>query len=340
MKRIINLKNLLLGFLPMLCLFACDGDEHYDVVGNEGCIYIREVKGVDKYPVKGDIFTVPSRIFGKAELKFPVRSTMPVKENVEVDFVLDNSLVASYNKIHGTAYAPVDPQYLIIKNLKLTLAEGQTESADSVSIVVPEEHFRTIENGEYLLPVRMEKVTGYLSATSIKENTVMYLIISVIHSDSNLKPDNSSEGNAVSKEECKKWKAEYSAPYKIMDYSDSGVNDINTALFDQNFQTCLFITQDFVAGDYLLVDFGKVYPNISSFYMQYVSSSYVHSQMIFYTSNDKENWEKQGTKQNSSGQMYCSFYAPVEARYVKIEGVSIPYPGPNLQLSDFNIYLK
>lgn len=340
MKRIINFKNLLLGFLPMLCLFACDGNEHYDIVGNEGCVYIREVKGSREFPKRSEIFTVPERIFGTVELKFPVHSTMQVKEKVEVDLVIDNSLIDGYNKDHNTTYASIDPRFLIVENLKLTITEGQSVSDDSLSIVIPEEYYREIEAGEYMIPVRLEKVMGYLKATSIEENTAMYLIVSVLHSDSNVRPDNSPEGTSASKAEREGWTAEYSAPYKITDYSGQGITDINQALFDIDGQTCLEITQNFVEGDYLLVDLGKTYPNISSFFIQYSRGSYIHSKMNIYTSVDKINWIKQGSRDNTSTLMYCSFYAPLEARYVKIEGVSLEYAGLYLCIGDFNVYLK
>lgn len=341
MKTMMYIRYLLIGLMSIFYLSACnDNNETFDFVGNEGCIYIREVSGSREFPVRTEIFTVPDRVFGKVEFKFPAHSTMPVKENVEVDLVIDNSLIESYNKEHNTTYASIDPQYLVVKNLKLTIAKGQTASTDSLSIVIPEEQFRKIENGQYMVPVRMEKVTGYLHATSLEENTAMYLIVSVLHSDSNVQPGDGDDGVPVPEEERKEWKAEYSAPYEISDYSGNGITDINQALFDRNSQTLLQPTVDFVEGDYLLVDLGKVYSNITSFFIQYSRFGWTHTQVIYYTSNDKETWIKQGVKDVSSTQSYCAFYTPVEARYVKVVGVALMYSGTYLYLGDFDVYLK
>lgn len=337
MKTTMYIRYLLIGLMSIFCLFACNDDnESYDFVGNEGCVYIREVRGSREFPVHEEIFTVPTMVFGNVELKFPVHSTMPVKEKIEVDLLIDNSLIESYNEANNTSYVAIDSKYLQVKNLKLTIEEGEKVSSDSLTIAIPEEYYRDIENGDYMIPVRMEKVSGYLKATSLEENTEMYLIISVFHSDSNVRPGNSSEGESVIAAERTGWTAFYSGQYVINNYTSKEV-DINIALFDQTSETSCKST-DFKKGDYLLVDLGKKYSNISSIYIQYGKSSWRHSEFELYISNDQENWIKQGTVIPNSVQTYTSFYAPLEARYIKIVGLGLPYT--TLSIADFDIYLK
>ena len=333
-----KLKFILIGLMSIAYFSSCSDNEYYDVKGNEGCIYVKELKGSAKYPVSGSILNVPTQSVGDADFKFPVRSTMPVKEDVKVQFVIDNKLVDSYNEEYKTQYMTLDPQYFIVENLNLTITKGDTRSNDFLHIWIPEEKYREIEGGIYMIPIRIDKVTGYLKSTTIKENTEVYILVSIVHSDSNLMPGNSTQGKAVT--DCSGWIAEYSAPYKIEDWTYEGITDISVALFDQIQQTCLQPSVDFERGDYLLVDLGKVYSDISSIEIRYGNSSYAHTQFNLYTSTDKLEWTKQGTVNVSSWSAACSFYAPLEARYIKVEGEALQYGGIYLYISDFIIYTK
>ena len=66
MKTMMYIRYLLIGLMSIFYLSACnDNNEAFDFVGNEGCIYIREVSGSREFPVRTEIFTVPDRVLVK-----------------------------------------------------------------------------------------------------------------------------------------------------------------------------------------------------------------------------------------------------------------------------------
>lgn len=333
-----NLVRIFLSIFVSIILFACDDETSYDFEGNEGCVYVRELKGSAQYPITGSIMNIPLMSFGDAEFQFPARSTMPVKENVVVEFSIDDSLVDVFNETHNTQYKVLDSQFYNVENQKLTIESGATESAEQFHFWIPEDNYREIDAGVYLVAMRINKVIGYLKATSIKENTMVYFLLSVVHSDSNLKPTNEPEGEKVL--DCSKWNAKYTVPYKVLDWSGSGYTEINEVLFDGSSITCIQPNNEYTPGEYLEVDLGETYSNISSIDLWFGKSSYAYNSIAIYTSVDGESWKSQGVCDVNSWSVCASFYVPIEARYIKIEGDSYQYGGTYLYLADFMIYKK
>lgn len=328
--------------MSVLTIFSCDDMETYDIVGNEGCVYVRELKGSEQYPAIGSITTVPALAMGDVEFKFPVRSTMPVKSDINVQFVIDNSMVESYNEKYGTQYKTLDSELYNIENLNLKIATGENRSKDSLYFWVPEEQYRNIEAGEYMIAIRMDKVSGYLAATSLKENKEMFLTMNVIHSDSNLKPDNSIDGKLV--EDCTGWNAEYSLEYLVNDwtYGQEPINTINEAMFDHNQNSCIQPVT-YTKGDCLLIDMGKIYTNIYTVNIVYSRGGWSHTAFTLYTSVDNKEWTEQAKINMGSydNMRACAYYAPLEARYLKIVGDDIWYNyGNYLYIAGVDIYVK
>ena len=339
MKKILYLKYILV-LVSALVVFSCDDSKTYDVVGNEGCVYVRELKGSEQYPATGNIATVPAVVMGETELKFPVRSTMPVKSDINVQFVIDDSMVEAYNEKHGTQYKTLDNRFYKVENLSLRIVAGNNKSKDSLYIWIPKEEYRNVEAGDYMIAVRMDKVSGYLAATSLEENKKMFFIMNVIHSDSNLKPDDSIDGNLV--EDCTGWSAEYSLEYTINDWTNEGVNSINTAMFDHIQNTCIQPVT-YTPEDCLLVDMGKIYSNIYTIDVSYSLSGWAHTAFTLYTSVDNKEWIEQGhvSVGDRTYNKACTFYAPLEARYLKIVGDDIWYNyGNYLYFAGVDIYVK
>lgn len=333
-----NLEKIFLSIIMSIILLACNDEISYDFEGNEGCVYVRELKGSAQYPITGSIMNIPLMSFGSAEFQFPVRSTMPVKENIVVKFSIDDSLVEVFNETYNTQYKALDPRYYNVENQNLTIKSGATVSAEQFHFWIPEDNYKKIDAGVYLVAVCINQVVGYLKATSIKENTIMYFLLSVVHSDSNLKPTNEPEGEKVL--DCSKWNAKYTVPYTVLDWTGSGYTEINEVLFDASQSTCIQPNNEYTPGEYLEVDFGETYSNISSIDLWFGTSSYAYNSFTLYTSIDGKLWNSQGVCNVNSWSTCASFYVPVEARYVKIEGDSYKYGGTYLYIADFMVYKK
>lgn len=183
MNNILKNKLAVIGLLISLIaiFFISCSDESYDFPGDSGKVYIRLQSSnmVNSVPnvVNGSISKNILGIFGEPNMKFPVASTMPASENMEVSVGLDNSLVAVYNIEHKTSYKILEANAFIFNNSKVTIKSGQMLSEGLIDIGVNTAVLQNLELGEYLVPISLQSVSGGMSVSQ-NWNTV-YWIISV-----------------------------------------------------------------------------------------------------------------------------------------------------------------
>lgn len=184
MKDIFKYKLAIIGLLisTITMLFAsCSDDESYDFPGNSGKVYVRiqssnMVNSVSNV-VNGSISKNTLGIFGDPKIKFPVSSTMPVGGNVEVSVGVDNSLVATYNSKYETSYKTLDANALTFSSKMLSIKSGQMISKDSIEMGLNTTALENIEIGEYLVPVKLQSVSGGMSVS--QDWNTIYWVISV-----------------------------------------------------------------------------------------------------------------------------------------------------------------
>lgn len=184
MKDIIKNKLAIIGLLILsitIFFVSCSDDEFYNFPGNSGKVYLRlrSSNMVNSVPnvINGSISKNILGIFGDPRIKFPVSSTMPVSRSIKVDVNVDNSLVTSYNSKHKTSYKTLDMNAITFSSNTLIIKEGQMISGDSIEIGLNTAALQNIEVGEYLVPVKLQSVSGDLSVS--QDWNTIYWIISV-----------------------------------------------------------------------------------------------------------------------------------------------------------------
>lgn len=190
MKDIVKYKLTFVGLLISIIsisFVSCSDDESYDFPGNSGKVYVRLQPDnmVNSIPniVKGSISKNILGVFGDPKISFPVSATMPAKENIEAVFCIDNAQIEIYNQQNNTSYAALDESKLMFTRNSLTINKGKMHSEEQLDISLNTEVLQDLEAGEYLIPVKLQKVSGM--EVSEDWNTV-YWIISVGNDISNI----------------------------------------------------------------------------------------------------------------------------------------------------------
>lgn len=334
MKQIVNFKSVLFGLMSLLCLYSCNEDEQYDMDGNKGVIYISDLKGFPGCVNTGSIYITPRIAQGSVEAKFPVRATMPVKENTGIHLDINNDLVESYNEKYKTSYKTLDPDLLVMANSDVNISVGNIESNDSVYIYMPEENFRLIEAGDYLIPIELKNSDGSMPITVVKERTAYYLTVNVTHHFNVLLSDpNKIDGDLL--DDHTDWS---------ITFTNSVVEGVLTDLFDGDINT--YSNGSMKEGDYWTIDLGKVHPKILGIYLNYYDANYEWASIKVSTSVDNQEWLMQGCtpekidSDSHSSENVLKFEEPVEAQYIRLEakGGLAWTTGNTWFLSELNLY--
>ncbi|WP_390597214.1 BT_3987 domain-containing protein [Bacteroides sp. f07] len=339
MRQMMNNKNILLGLISLLCLCSCSKDTLYDIYGDKGAIYISELKGSPTSLGTGHVLNTPQGTKGEVEIKFPARSTMPVKDNIKVRFRVNNELVQAYNDVYGTEYKSIDPALLVISNTTVTIAKGDLESKDSVLVYLPRENFQSVEVGDYLIAVEMETVEGYLPSTTLKEKTMYYSAVNVAYNPHNVRPIGSEGNDGTLVEDRTDWSISYTGRVTF--------GQVTSLLEGSLIGTSVYVGGSWSKDvDYFEIDLGKVHSNILGAYVLYYDNRWEWKSVKVTTSINGENWVVQGNttvKESSIGDLtdqgIAKFIFPVEARYIRVEPFEgIRRGGSNWYLKQISIY--
>lgn len=326
---------LILGLLAVCCLgcISCSDDETYDFPGdNVSRIYLKPldntVNGFDKTPF--DVLKTPVGLFYTADLKFPVYSTLAVTSDVYVSLSVDNSLLESYNQEYGTSYKELPAGTFVLKNSELKISVNNMSSESMVEIDVDKGMLSGMSAGEYLLPLKIEKVTGNAQVSTNRNAT--YIIVSVSEDTDNIWDTDGGKsqlGNLLGGDRTN-WG---------ITTTNSSFDEDTSVLFDgDSSDDVRYRVNSYDDNTGYTVDMQQVYDNISGIYQEFYNSWYTVQSMDIYTSLDNESWTYQGHFDNGSARAEICFYSPIKARYIKtVVRRASPY---GVYMCEFNICVK
>ncbi|WP_405372084.1 BT_3987 domain-containing protein [Phocaeicola sp.] len=330
MIKFINIITLLC--ISVLFCSSCKDDEQYDFSGdNQNKVFFKTidntVNGYDKISLK--VLQTVGGVFCD-QFQLLVYSTKPADGDIYVSTRIAQELVEDYNLEHGTDY-PVFPINAVkLVNNNLNIPSNSLVSKDAFKIEFISEALENVEEGFYLLPLVLNEVTGN-AVVSTNRGTV-YLLIDLSVDKDNICDIIPEEKGELYSDERIDWKAEA--------FNSYFGNDDTSIMFDGDESNSLSYTLEFNEDKEsgFIIDMQKVIGNISGIYEKFYWDSYAIVLSDIYTSVDKEEWIYQGsyTEQDDTSEMF--FYAPIEARYIKV--VVNSRSRYRYKINEFNIYVK
>lgn len=326
-----NIKYAITGAVALLmaaCILnSCNEDEgdHLITGDTENRVYVNtETSYINNY--KFTIVHTPVSSEGTITASFPVRCTKEASTEVKVTVGLDNSLVDQYNNSKASLYSKLQESQVTLTNPVLTIPAGAMISVDSVKVTVPAEQLTYLRDQGYLLPVKIKSVTGN-SVISSNLNSVLFFITTSWTNCYNSQSVSNMTGIIVTPRTG--WTASIDVPL----YSGN-----LGQLFDGSTNSYWQIRP---SGKFILdINMASEYQSITGLRWSTNSTSYGLSQVKVYTSLDGTDWTYQGTPTllTSSAYQYVRFYAPVNARFIRIEAVSWRSTS-RIYMAEFDIYM-
>lgn len=314
---------------------SCNQKEDYDFDGGTEAVFVSSptATNVNSKPntFVGVINKTPIAVFGEVSAKFPVRSTIPAKNTIEVTLGIDNDLVKQFNEKNGTNYAALSADLVAFKNNPLTIEKGQYLSKDSVSVSIPldNEKIAQLEVKDYIIPIAIKKVNGGLG---ISQNmNVVYLLLKMKEDADNIYDIvPTDKGTLLSSAERNAWTV-------VTNNSSFNVN--TSVLFDGNLNNNISYTiSSLTTSTSFIVDMKRIYPSLSGINIYFYSSRYNLKKADVYSSQDNSTWTLEGNVTNSNGTWDLIFYKNVSARYLKFVPIEVSSSG--VYMKEFNVYTK
>lgn len=319
----------------LLGVTSCNQKEDYDFDGGTEAVFVSSptATNVNSKPntFVGEMNKTPIGVFGAVSAKFPVRSTVPVKNNIQVTFGVDNNLIKQFNEKNGTNYAALNADLVVFINSTLTIEKGQYLSKDSVLVSVPldNEKIAKLEVKDYIIPVVIKSVNGDLT---ISQNmNVVYLLMKMKEDADNIYDETPVEkGRLLSSDERKSW---------TVTATNSSFNGNTSVLFDGNINNYIYYPiPSLTENTSFIVDMKKVFSSLSGINIYFYSSSYNFRKADVYSSQDNTNWTFQGNVTNLSGTWNLIFYKNISAQYLKLVPKDVSSSG--VYMKEFNVFTK
>ena len=318
-----------------LAVTSCNQKEDYDFDGGTEAVFVSSptATNVNSKPntFTSEINKTPIGVFGEVSAKFPVRSTIPAKNIIQVTFGVDNDLIKQFNEKNGTNYAALSADLVVFKNNTLTIEKGQYLSKDSVSVSIPldNEKIAQLEVKDYIIPVAIKTVNGGLG---ISQNmNVVYLLLRMKEDTDNIYdavPTN--KGTLLSSGERGTW---------TITTANSSFNGNTSVLFDGNTSNYIYYsTSSLTSNTSFIVDMQRVYSSLSGINIYFYSSRYNFRKADVYSSQDNTNWTLEGNVTNLNGTWDLIFYRNISARYLKLVPREVSSSG--VYIKEFNVYTK
>ncbi|WP_316788364.1 BT_3987 domain-containing protein [Pedobacter frigoris] len=311
---------------------SCSKEKTFDFNGDS---VNRVYFNIGSYTVKnynGYAFSIKHTPIGSIgddiKAAFPARITQEAAENVKVSYAIDNSLIQTYNAEKGTNYVAVPAGILDVSTAELTIPQGRMNSTDSLKVAVPKEKMSQLTAAGYLVPLKITSVNGAKNTeVSTNANTV-YVVISTKQTnlyDAPVAADITGTLNAVRTG----WTATLDATLS----SGSLPN-----MFDAGTNTSWYITP--AKSVNLVVNMNGSITGITAVRFHTSSTNYYLTTANVSTSADGVTWVSQGAATFSiiNAYQYIKFYAPVTARYIKLEVTGWRSGSARIMFTDFNIY--
>jgi len=313
-------------FIVTVTLISCEKEEFNFKGDTTARIYFSAYyQGINTF--KFGVLHTPIGSFGKIEALFPVRSTLKAPSNINVTCTIDNSLIEEFNSKNGTDYIPVPPGLAVLSASALTITEGAYLSADSLRVTVAEGFAPQLTGNGYVIPVRISSLsTTGDAAISTNLNTI-YLVATTDWSNCYDNQADTDMSGTLAPD-----RSLWVADIDVTLYSGS-----LTQLFDGNTNSYWQIRPSQVFN--LVVDLADVYPEITGIRTNCRQTSYGLTRVRIYSSPDSISWSFQGSPEllTSSSYQYVKFYAPISARYLRLESVS-PRSSSRIYMGEFDIY--
>lgn len=312
-------------------LTSCKKDKAFDFNGDE---INRVFLNIESYTVKGYNsfnFTIKHTPVGSkgAEItaEIPARMTLESAEEVKVSYAVDNSSVSAYNAENKTSYIAVPAGIVELSTAQLTIPKGSTISADAIKFAIPAEKMSLLTAPGYVVPLKVTSVTGSGAQVSANASTV-YVVITTSSGnvyDNTVAADMTGVLNTASRTS---WVATFDAT------ASSGTP---ANLFDAGTNTTWYVTP--ARPVTLTVDMVSSRANLSGIRI-FTSTNYSLTAVNVLSSTDGLTWVSQGKAKLSTAAtyQYIKFYAPVTARYLKLEVTDWRTGSARISFGDFNIY--
>lgn len=326
MKNIKNLFYIGTFTICSLSLAACDKEDVYDVYGDP---YNRVYTLDNSQAFK--IVQTPISTISNVDFKWPAKCSKKANENIKVKVIVDNSLIAAYNDEHGTEFEAMPTEALVLNNMEMTIPAGSMAVSDTAHVQLTDnaDVLGTLKSEKgYIIPLRLESAEG--GNSQLSTNMLKPTFITVTITEDNVNHD----------------ATEYAGTGTLVaDQSGWSVTPINGASgsglerwFNGNPKEYASIYDRTNYKASFIVDMGQSYTfDAIAAYRGYSWGDYLYASLNsgakISISVDGENYTSAGELTNSS--MYIVFYAPLTARYIKIETTSY-----SVYCGVFNVYAK
>lgn len=325
-----------LAAMSLACA-SCSDDKEYDFPGDPyNRVYTTDMSS------KYKIIHTPAFSISNFGVKIPVKCNQKASGDIVVNFEVDNDLIAAFNEEHGTNYAALPAEALIMEKAYVTIPQGEMMSIDSLCLSLSDDAdvLASLSNESgYLIAVKMASVNGGGGTPSTNMCPIHYFEIGITY-------DNVFHGATA--DDIKGTLVADQSGWTGTSNSDPdwyGDEPDMSVAFDGNYGNYCNLSKE--SGDLVFtVDMGKTY-TFDGIYMSYGYNSswwqYEYSTIgTGYTiekSDDGTNFSGIGvTEQGDNGKVIV-FYAPVTCRYLR---VTVPnaggYYGASCNLGVFNVF--
>jgi hypothetical protein len=315
----------IIGALALAAGFtSCgDDDEYYDYPGVSGQVVLA--------PTLNESYTfssVPGVGVIAPDVTWNVspRSRVKATEDLTVKFEIDNSLIDAYNAENNTEYVALPDGIVTLATTESTIATGRTSAEEGVSLKVTDNDnvLSQVKVGtDYILPIRMTTVTKGSAKIAVSSSNVSYLTFNVV--EKFLKSDGTPKGTLVT--DHSNWTVTYGGGASEWYGWDGPIagNSINYGRYN--------------SGSYVIVDMKREYTfdgiYAYPYYYEYGYTTYamLRNAAEVSVSSDGNTWNTLGAIEDGN-KAILAFYAPVTARYYKIEYTTSGY----VAVSDISVY--
>lgn len=331
-----NIKNIFYAGLLALCTIsftACSDDEKtYDFPGDEyNRVYMLDNSSAYK------IVQTPIGIVSNLKFETSLKSTQKASASIKATVEIDNSMIAPYNKKHGTNYEEMPASALSIVNATMNIPTGSMAASDTLRLTLTdkEEVLKTLKSERgYLIPLRLAMTEGGDSQPS---SNFFYTYITVTVTEDNVNHDaTSSDITGTLVVDQTGWTAttngsisQWGDPLETMFDGDmSSSCDISGSGTDLRLDINMGKVYTF---DAITLYYGYSYPGWGTYEYGQLTNG-----MTIYTSNDGVSWQSVGEITGNDSKI-CVFYAPITAKYIRVVK---PGNSSYLQAGIFNVYAK
>lgn len=323
-----NKIQVLLFVLFSIGLSACSNDDIYDFPGtSENLVYVKSsTNTVNSFDLaKFKVYHTPVGSQSDLNVKFPVFAIMKATKSISAQVSIDNSLVDAYNSEHSTEYKKVPENVVVFENGTLTIPAGDMISKDSVSVSLNGNNLKSLEVGNYIIPITLKTVEG--AKPSSNRNRI-FLLVNVDEDSDNIWDNGVSSGNLLTTNRST-WTLEFAPNYSA---SGGEMSKVFDGIVGSNWNDSWYC--NLKQNTTVIIDMKSEQANVAGLYIKDMLSN-----SNFSYSNDKQNWTNLGKVSGTRSQIV--FYSPISARYIKWEiPVKTSSWGTYISLFEISIYQK